>query len=139
MFQSYNVVMVYNFNLDKILMCLRSKDPYKGLYNLVGGKIEKGEDGLMSAYRELFEETGITSNDIELKHLMDFDYPISECDVKVYVGKLFHHVKLVEEVNSLHWIPLEDTNFFDMKKFAGEGNIGHMVEQVKFHIEYFFG
>jgi 8-oxo-dGTP diphosphatase len=29
---------------DEWLMCKRRKDPYKGLYNLVGGKIEKGED-----------------------------------------------------------------------------------------------
>ncbi len=138
MFQSYNIIMVYNFSLDKILMCFRSKDPYKGLYNLVGGKIEKGEDCLFSAYRELFEETGISSDDICLKHLMDFNYPLSQCEVKVYAGKLLRDVKLIEEANTLHWIDLKNTNFFDMNKFAGEGNIGHMVEQVKFHLDYFF-
>ena len=27
--------------MNKTLMCKRTKDPYKGMYNLVGGKIEK--------------------------------------------------------------------------------------------------
>ena len=33
------------------------KDPYVGMYNLVGGKIEKDDDRLNEAYRELVEET----------------------------------------------------------------------------------
>lgn len=39
--RGYNVIVVYNENADKILMCKRKKDPYKGLANFVGGKIEK--------------------------------------------------------------------------------------------------
>ena len=37
--RGYNVIVVYNENADKILMCKRKKDPYKGLANFVGGKI----------------------------------------------------------------------------------------------------
>ena len=59
--RGYNVIVVYNENADKILMCKRKKDPYKGLANFVGGKIEKNENGLDAAYRELEEETTITS------------------------------------------------------------------------------
>ena len=36
-----NVILVYNKQKDKILMCKREKEPYKGKYNLVGGKAEK--------------------------------------------------------------------------------------------------
>mgnify|MGYP002509000193 CR=1 FL=1 len=49
-------------------------DPYKGLINFVGGKIEPNENGEDAAYRELLEETGITRSDISLVHLMDFTY-----------------------------------------------------------------
>ncbi len=70
--QGYNVIIVYNKDLDGILMCKRLKNPYKGLSNLVGGKIEAGENGLESAYRELLEETCILKDDITLHHLMDF-------------------------------------------------------------------
>lgn len=132
--QGYNVIMVYNRNLDKLLMCKRSKDPYKGLYNLVGGKIDSGEDGYSAAYRELFEETGISKEDISLKHLMDFKYYYQKCYVEVYVGRLKHNVNLVEEVNELFWSDL-DHDFFDMNIYAGEGNIGHMIEQVNLYKE----
>ena len=83
-----NVIVVYNKKEDKILMCLRKKEPYKGLYNLVGGKIEKDETGLESAYRELEEESGITKEDIILTHLMTFNYQMSNIELQVYTGKL---------------------------------------------------
>ena len=57
--RGYNVVWVFNLTLDKALFCKRHKEPYKGLYNLVGGKIETNEDNLAAAYRELQEEAGI--------------------------------------------------------------------------------
>lgn len=127
--QGYNVIMVYNKELDKILMCKRLKNPYKGLSNLVGGKIEIGENGLESAYRELSEETGISKKDITLKHLMDFTYYYQNCYVEVYVGKLRYEIEVFGEENILYWSELNN-NYFDISLFAGEGNIGHMIEQV---------
>jgi len=123
-----NCIIVFNKNLDKVLMCRRKKNPYKGLSNFVGGKIEPGEEGLAAAYRELEEETGIS--DIKLKHMMDFVYHINSVLVEIYIGKLNEDVGLVEEVNELYWSGL-DNNFFDMNLYAGEGNIGHMLEYVK--------
>lgn len=39
-------------------------------------------------------------------------------------------MKLIEEVNKLEWVSISD-NFFDMCKYAGEGNIGHIIEAIK--------
>ena len=36
--------------------------------------------------------------------------------------------------NDLLWVELTE-DFFDMKKYAGEGNIGHMLEILKLHPE----
>lgn len=131
--QGYNCVMVYNNSQrEKLLFCKRTSDPYKGKYNLVGGKIEPKEDGFSAAYRELAEETGITENDIELKHMMDFTYYNQNCIVEVYVGVLNKDKSLRSEKHPLLWLSAEE-NFFDLEKFAGEGNIGHMVEQVKIY------
>ncbi len=126
----YNCIMVYSEDRQKILMCKRSRDPYKGLYNLVGGHIEAYESGETATYRELFEETGITREDIKLKHLMDFTYYNQDCYVEVWCGRLLHDVALVEEAHPLEWLDFS-YDFFDMNKFAGEGNIGHMLEQIK--------
>jgi len=39
--RGYNVIVVYNENADKILMCKRKKDPDKGLANVCGWKNRK--------------------------------------------------------------------------------------------------
>jgi 8-oxo-dGTP diphosphatase len=129
--QGYNCIMVYNQNSRKLLFCKRTKDPYKGLYNLVGGKIESGESSSEAAYRELMEETGIDRVHIQLHHMMDFTYYNQDCYVEVYVGNLTSEIVLREEAHPLEWLDA-DENFFDCSRFAGEGNIGHMVEQVKY-------
>ena len=127
-----NVILVYNKEEDKILMCKREKAPYKGKLNLVGGKVEQNEDELHAAYRELREETGITDKDITLTHIMNFQYKMKDMELEVYAGKLNKNVDLIEELNKLYWID-KNENFFDLEKYAGEGNIGHMVQQVEIY------
>ncbi len=128
--QGYNLVAVFSPDGEKMLMCRRIKDPYKGLINFVGGKIEAGENGIDAAYRELFEETGIMREDIALIHLMDFTYPLDPCYVEVYAGRLKQDVPINGEENPLFWSGL-DCDFFDTKQYAGEGNIGHIMEHIK--------
>lgn len=130
--KKYNVVIVYNKDEDKILMCERAKEPYKGKYNLVGGKVEPEENELNAAYRELREETGICKDDILLSHLMNMQYMVSDIELEIYVGKLNKEVILTEEVNKLYWLD-KNEDFFDKEKFAGEGNIGHMIEQINIY------
>ncbi|MDY3800473.1 MAG: NUDIX domain-containing protein [Bacilli bacterium] len=131
--KKYNVIVVFDKNLKQTLMCKRTKEPYIGMYNLVGGKIEKENDGLNEAYRELFEETNISKNDVELKHFMTIEYVSFNKLLEVYYGILNKEVDLVEEVNKLEWVDVND-NFFDMTKYAGEGNIGHIIEEIKIEL-----
>lgn len=130
--QGYNAIVVFHENADKVLMCKRRKNPYKGLSNFVGGKIEENEDGLDAAYRELEEETAITKKDIILSHFMDFTYHLENCHLEIYVGKLNKAIDVCGEENELYWSTL-DHNFFDATQYAGEGNIGHIM----MHVEMF--
>lgn len=132
--KKYNVIVVFNKDLTKTLMCKRTKEPYKNMYNLVGGKIEKENDVLSEAYRELYEETNISKEDITLKHFMNIEYVVFDKILEVYYGILNKEVNLIEEVNKLEWANIND-NFFDMKKYAGEGNIGHIIEEIKISLE----
>lgn len=125
----FNVTAVLDRDCKNVLMCKRRKEPYQGLYNLVGGKIEKGEDCINAAYRELEEETGITNSNIQLTHLMDFTYHLPSIKVEVYVGRLNKEVAVYGDENDLEWIGIEQ-NFFDISRFAGEGNIGHIMEHI---------
>ena len=129
-----NVIVVFDKNLENVLMCKRTKEPYMDMYNLVGGKIEKENDGLNEAYRELEEETNIKKEDIELEYFMNLTYIKWNKELEAYYGILKRDVELIEEVNKLEWISIND-DFFDMTKYAGEGNIGHIIEEIKIAIK----
>lgn len=128
--KQYNVIVIFDKNMEKTLMCKRTKEPYMGMYNLVGGKIEKENDGLNEAYRELDEETNIKKEDINLVHFMNMEYVVFNKRIEVYYGILNKDVHLVEKVNKLEWTSIND-NFFDMTRYAGEENIGHIIEEIK--------
>ena len=121
-------------DLNKGLFCIRAKEPYKGKYNFVGGKVEEGETNDEAAYRELFEETGITETDIELDHFMDLNYYKYENNLQVYYGILKNEVTLVEERNKLEWVPINE-ELLNTKKFAGNYNIPHMITQIKVYLK----
>ena len=129
-----NLIVVFNANLDEVLFCIRAKEPYKELYNFVGGKIEENETNDEAAYRELFEETGIASKDIQLEHFMDLNYFKYENNIQVYYGILQHEVTLVEEKNKLEWVTINE-ELLDNSKFAGNYNIPHIIRQIQVYLK----
>ena len=129
-----NVIVVYDRTRQQILMCLRRKDPYKGKLNFVGGKLEAGETSEEAAYRELQEETGIRREQITLVHLMDMVYYTYDMKLEIFTGRLKEEVTVSGEENDLLWLDA-DENFEDMNRFAGEGNIAHIIEMIRDDID----
>ena len=129
--KKYNLIVVLDEKNENVLMCKRTKNPYENKFNFVGGKVEDGEKELNAAYRELEEETGITNDDIKIKNLMNIQYFSNDIELEVYAGTLNKKVNLQEEINKLEWINLNE-NFFDTDKFAGNGNIGHILKEIKY-------
>ena len=130
----FNLIVVFNEDLTKTLFCIRAKEPYRGLYNFVGGKVEDNETNDEAAYRELFEETGISNKDIELDHFMDLNYFKYENNLQVYYGILKHEVTLVEEKNKLEWLTIND-EMLNNSKFVGNYNIPHIIRQIKIYLK----
>lgn len=126
----YNLIVVFSHDRERVLLCRRKKNPYLGMYNFVGGHIEKGETGEDAAYRELYEETAIGREVISLRHLMDFTYYNQNCYVEVWCGRLKSDFDVRGDENELCWRSA-DGDFFDLKSFAGEGNMGHIMEQLR--------
>ena len=129
-----NLIVVFNNDLEEVLFCIRAKEPYKGLYNFVGGKVEENESNDGAAYRDLFEETGISDKDIELEHFMDLNYFKYENNLQVYFGILRHKVTLIEEKNRLEWITINE-ELLDNSKFAGNYNIPHIIRQIQVYLK----
>lgn len=83
--KKYNVIVVFDEKLEKTLMCKRAKEPYMGMLNLVGGKIDGENDGVNEAYRELKEETNISDADISLVYFMNIEYITFGKSIEVYI------------------------------------------------------
>jgi 8-oxo-dGTP diphosphatase len=60
------LVFIFRKNLALLIRGSSQKKRWAGLYNGIGGHIERNEDALSAAKRELFEETGLEVNDIWL-------------------------------------------------------------------------
>ncbi len=126
----YNLICVLNAAGDKLLVCRRAHEPYLGRYNFVGGHIEPGEDSESAAYRELFEETGIRRDDVELLHFMDMTYHTFGCSLEVWFGQLRSEIIPSGDENPLEFHEVND-NYFDTTRFAGEGNLGHIITELR--------
>ncbi|MEA5016642.1 MAG: NUDIX domain-containing protein [Candidatus Limiplasma sp.] len=125
-----NIIIVFAQDRSRVLMCLRRKDPYKGLLNFVGGKVKAGEDHLEAAYRELWEETAISKEQIRLTHVMDLRYPLADEFLEVYTGTLPEDVQVHGEENELLWVDVGE-DFSDISRFAGKGNIYHIMRYLE--------
>ena len=58
---------------DKILVLHRNREPNKGKWNGVGGKIEPGEGPAASCLREICEETGLQVGSVTYRGIVTFN------------------------------------------------------------------
>lgn len=84
------------------------KKIWAGLYNGLGGHVEKGEDILSAAQRELFEEAGITCGDLKLFGIVNIDVNIDEGIIMfVFLGRSHQGELINSEEGQLEWVKIE--------------------------------
>lgn len=67
-----DIVLIAKTSTDKnVLLIKRKNDPYKGMWSFPGGFMDINETLIETANRELFEETGIKTNELTLFGIYD--------------------------------------------------------------------
>jgi len=101
---------------DVLLMKRAShKRVFPNQYNGVGGHIERDEDPLTSAKREILEETGLTVRNLQLRAVYNIDAKASTGIVLfVFTAESVSREVTANDEGTLHWIPQEDVGQYDL-------------------------
>jgi 8-oxo-dGTP diphosphatase len=54
--------------------------------------------------------------------------------MEVYAGRLKRHAEVRDEENHLEWMSV-DQDYADRTRFAGVGNVGHMIYYIKEYLD----
>lgn len=126
--KKYVLGMVFDPSFEHLLLMKRKKNPYNGLLNGIGGKIDEGETPLESIQREFKEETEFESyNRLELMFTMQFENE----EMHVYFIEVDKQVIKVKENHEgiYDWYEVNDS-FFDClnEELAGGGNLPYFIK-----------
>jgi ADP-ribose pyrophosphatase YjhB (NUDIX family) len=89
---------VYIEGNDRVLMIKKARGPYKGKYDLPGGRMEFGETIEEGLRREFMEEVGIEIRQIGFLGINEY-----KCQYEKEAGVLvnFHHVGIYHRIQSI--------------------------------------
>lgn len=91
------------------------------LYELPAGKLEKGEDPALTAIRELEEETGIKTTEVELLFI---DYPSpGYTNEKIYIYQAKNGIKTAQRLDEGEFLAVERVPLEKAKKMLYSGEI----------------
>jgi 8-oxo-dGTP diphosphatase len=107
--------LCFVLNGDDVLLMKRAahKRGFPNRYNGVGGHIERNEDPLTSARREIAEETGLVVNNLLLRAVYNIDAGESTGIVLfIFTGESEKRQVVANSEGTLHWIPQSElTNY----------------------------
>jgi 8-oxo-dGTP diphosphatase len=130
----YHVVprtLILIFKDDRVLLQKGSqtKKLWAGLYNGLGGHIERGEDVLSSARRELLEEAGLTCADLRICGMVMIDVNEDEGILMFVLSGMNPAGEIrASDEGVPEWIPISK-----VKQLPVVDDIPSMIERVKRH------
>ncbi|RPJ51017.1 MAG: NUDIX domain-containing protein [Chloroflexi bacterium] len=102
------LIFVTRGNSVLLLKGAPAKRLWANLYNGIGGHIERGEDALTAAYRELKEETGLNRVDLRLVGTVLIDVSAERgIGLFVFRGEFAGEELIESHEGQLEWIPAD--------------------------------
>lgn len=99
------------FNVDKshVFITKRPDDKHKGgFWEFPGGKVESGESIQQALIRELDEEIGIESTELNPYMHLEYDYPEKSLTFDFMTVTAFHHQPFGKEGQEGGWVAIEE-------------------------------
>lgn len=99
-----------------VLLIKRGKEPFKGMWAFPGGRIDPSDENVeVACYRELFEETNLTSQDVDLKYIKTIGDKIRDprgfCLTNIFLGYVSNiesvSVKAGDDAVNYRWFSLD--------------------------------
>jgi 8-oxo-dGTP diphosphatase len=102
------IILLVDGNHVLLQKAAENKKIYPGRYNGIGGHIERGEDALEGARRELFEEAGVICDDLHLSGTIMIDvHTDTGILLFVFSGKQINTQPRSSEEGTLHWVEID--------------------------------
>ena len=109
------LILLFNENSVLLQKGALTKKIYPGYFNGLGGHIERGEDVLSAAKRELLEEAGLNCTDLHLCGTILIDVEENNGILLfVMTGEEPAGVLMESEEGSLHWIKVLDLSNYQI-------------------------
>lgn len=109
--------LCFVLNGSDVLLMKRAphKRVFPNRYNGVGGHIERDEDPLASAKREILEETGLIVDNLQLCAVYNIDAGEATGIVLfVFTAESASREVIANDEGTLYWIPKTDVNQYDL-------------------------
>ncbi len=120
--------LIFLMRKDSVLLLkgAPTKRIWANKYNGIGGHVERGEDILTSAKRELWEETGLSAN-LRLVGTLQVDVmPDAGVSVYVFTGEDAEGVLDSSEEGSLEWIP-----FVELGQYPLVSDVAVLLDRIR--------
>jgi 8-oxo-dGTP diphosphatase len=124
----------------KVLLIKRKIWPYEGMWAIPGGFVKMDESLETAAYRELAEETGVTSEDVYLEQLYTFGQPDRDPRTRVITVAYFALVS-ADKISAQAATDADDVAWFSVYRlpplaFDHADILNYALTRLRYKLEY---
>ena len=121
----FMIVLIFIENDNHRFLIQKTSAKKGSEYATTGGHVTFGDNGLVTAIKEVEEELGIKIEENEINFVDSIKYPVAYCEI-YYVHKNINIKELVlqeEEVESIDWYSIDEIKTLISNNQLRKGNI----------------